>query len=89
MKTKLKTITLESMSGNPGIVLCPGHVTQKVFNDAFKNEGWSERGSYKQKDLTYEYWVTRPARNKNEEFCMKRSVPGKDGAKPYTVTSWD
>jgi hypothetical protein len=85
---KLKTITL-CQDDNPSWVLCPGHVTQKQFNDAFKNEGWSERGSYKQKDLKYEYWVAGPARRKSDKFYMKQSLPGKPGAKPYTVTPWD
>lgn len=83
-----KTITLQN-SGGPSMVLCPGHVDQKTFNDAFKNEGWSERGSYKQADLLYEYWVKKPAKAKYQDFWMQRSVPGKPGAKPYTRTSWD
>lgn len=88
MRGKLKTITLEN-SGGPSTVLCPGHVTQKQFNSAFKNEGWSQRGDYKQKDLRYEYWVKGPPRGKGYLFSMKPSLPGKLGAKPYTVTPWD
>lgn len=86
MKTKLKTITL---GDDPHTVICPGHVTQKVFNDAFKNEGWSERGSYKQKDLRYMYMEKQPPRRKGDNAYFKSSLPGKTGAKPYTVTSWD
>lgn len=89
MKRKLKTITLTDSDTNPTWVICPGHITQKQFNDAFNNEGWSERGSYKQKDLKYEYWIKKPAKNKHDKFFMKRSVPGKTGAKPYTAIAWD
>lgn len=83
-----KTITLEDNCG-PCIVLCPGHVSQKDFNNAFKGEGWSERGGYKQADLRYEYWIKRPTKRKDCNFNMKKSIPGKPGAKPYTATSWD
>lgn len=84
-----KTITLCDSSGSPGTVVCPGHVCAKEFNDAFKAEGWSERGGYKQGDLRFEYMVKGPARSKQQLFSMKISLPGKPGAKPYTVTSWD
>ncbi len=53
-KTKRKTMTFEG-PGGPMTVICPGHVGKKEFNDAFKNEGWSERGTYTQKEMTYEY----------------------------------
>lgn len=85
---KIKTITL-SHGDDPSWVLCPGHVTAKIFNDAFKNEGWSNRGGYKQKDLSYEYWVKRKSRIKDCKFRMTSSVPGKPGARPYTIVSWD
>lgn len=85
---KLKTITL-CHGDNPSWVLCPGHVPQKVFNQAHINEGWSPGGGYRQKHLTYEYWIKGPAKRKGDNFYMKKSVPGKPGAKPYTVTTWD
>lgn len=89
MKTKLKTITLCAGDDNPTSVVCPGHVRQKEFNDAFKNEGWSKRGSYKQIDLEYIYMVKKPAKRKNHKFRLVISEPGKPGAKPYTHTPWD
>lgn len=82
MKTKKKTITL-SIGADPSLVLCPGHVDQKTFNQAFKNEGWSEPGGYKQRDLEYGYFKKR----KNGAFV--RSVPGKEGVKPFTFANWD
>lgn len=88
MKTKLKTITLV-INDDPVTVICPGHVAQKVFNDAFKNEGWSERGGYKQKDLKYTYMVKKKAKQKRYNFLMKEVPPGTPGAKPYTTTPWD
>lgn len=84
MKKKIKTITLE-VNYNPTWVLCPGHVAQKEFNAAFRVE-WKSSGGYKQKDLTYEYWVIKGS---PKGLYCKRSNPGNPEAKPYTVTRWD
>lgn len=81
---KLTTTTLE-FNDNPTWVLCPGHVSQKDFNAAFKRE-WRDNGGYKQKDLSYEYWTV----NENSKgVYFKKSVPGKNDSKPYTVARWD
>ncbi len=83
---KKKTITL-CVDDHPISVICPGHVGQKEFNDAFKNEGWDARGSYKQKDLKYTYMIKK--KSKKYDFEMKEVPPGIQGAEPYTFTSWD
>ena len=80
MKKKLKTITI-CVQGDLRVVLCPGHVKQKDFNDAFKNEGWSYRGNYEQKDLKYVYVVLT-------KTTWKVKYPGFPKAKPFTLTPW-
>lgn len=89
MRTNKKTTTLSDNNGEPISVICPGHVNQRTFNDAFKNEGWSARGAYRQKDLEYIYMVKRPSPIKRHNFRMVLSAPGRNGAKPYTYTKWD
>ncbi len=88
-KRVLKTMTLFSDESNPSTVVCPGHVGQKVFNQAFRAEGWKPGGAYKQKDLKYTYMVKRKPRNKWSNFRMKEVPPQTKGARPYTVTPWD
>jgi len=83
-----KTITLEGFGG-PTHVLCVGHVDAKTFNEAYGEE-WSGKGTYKQADLQYQYWVRLPPKNKKKaSFSMKQVVPGTPGAKKYTVAKWD
>jgi len=84
---KLKTSTLCTSSGDPVTVVCPGHVDAKTFNQAFKNEGWSERGSYSKDDIKYIYGIFVP--KKDGEFTFKMCSPTKVGAKKFTWTSWD
>lgn len=85
MKSVLKTVTL-GRSNDPSIVLCPGHVTAKVFNQAFKDEGWSGGGTYRQEDLAYEYWTMTIRKGKE---LYKPSLPNKKNAQPFTFTRWD
>ncbi len=85
MKTRLKTQTLGPRNqDNPMHVLCPGHVDSKTFNQAFKNEGWSEKGSYKQADLNYLYG--RKSKNGSWQFHL---APTAARARRITVASWD
>tara|TARA_R100001086_G_C11836309_1_gene257922 strand:- start:40 stop:297 length:258 start_codon:yes stop_codon:yes gene_type:complete len=79
---KLKTTTL-FYGDNPSWVICPGHVTYGKFNQAFKNEGWFDRGSWGKDDIAYEYW------RQTAKGGFYRSTPGTKGAEPYTVARWD
>lgn len=72
MKTKLKTMTLGDTHGNMSAVYCKGHVSAKVFNQAFKNEGWSDAG-YKQENLEYIYCIFKVGK----EEKLKEYVEGK------------
>lgn len=83
--TVLKTMTL-GHDDNPGIVICPGHVNAKTFNKAFRAEGWSGDGTYKQDDLQYVY--CKATKMKNGTRYTKVTPEHKD-AKPFTWTSWD
>lgn len=83
-RTKLKTITL-CRGDDPSTVVCPGHVSAKVFNQAFKNEGWDSLGAYKQSELRYIYAVVL---NKKNRF-MKEVRPDFPGAKKFTTCRWD
>ena len=76
-----KTITL-SDKGGPVRVICPGHIGRKIFNNAFKAEGWSSHRSWTQKELTYEYW-------KKTGNQYRLSSPDKQGAKRFTVANWN
>lgn len=78
MKT-LKTITLTDKQGNPAWTLCPGHVSAKTFNKAFKAEGWNT-DPYLDKDLYFQYW------RKLKSGMFKKCSPEAKGAKPYTTT---
>lgn len=81
---KLKTKTLTDREKNPTVVICPGHIEARKFNSAFKNEGWKGTSDYKQSEIRYEYWKVAAGGKR-----FYRTVPGRFGAKPYTVTSWD
>lgn len=80
-KRKLKTKTLVDRTENPVFTLCMGHVTTKVFNRAFRAEGWAP-GDWISKDmLRHEYW--RPMKN-----GWRKSRRINPEAKKVTVMSW-
>lgn len=85
--TKLKTITL-TIGDDPSHVVCPGHVNAKVFNRAFKNEGWDSCGRYKVSELSYIYAVKKE-KGKNGRFSFKTVQPDFKGAKKFTICRWD
>lgn len=90
MEKKLRTYTLDGVGG-PVAVLCKGHVDQKTFNQAFKNEGW-DCANYKQKELSYVYGTLKEIKFKNGEGGYRWSGPKKPtdkGVKPFTITPWD
>ena len=80
MKTNKKTITLGR--DEPSTIVCRGHVLAPEFNKAFKNEGWSDAGSYTNKELAH-VW------GKKLKTRIRFSALKKPGLQPYTVTSWD
>jgi hypothetical protein len=81
MKKKLKTITLSDSCHNPTWSLCPGHVTSREFNAAFKAEGWKGGGRIPKSELKYQWW--RPGKR-----SWKIVKEGAKGAKPFTGSSW-
>ena len=88
---KLKTLTLRDKHGNMSFVVCKGHVSSKVFNKAFKAEGWSDSG-YKQKDLKYIYAIEKKGKEDSKGFFkykLKECSPDKYGAEKFTKTNWD
>jgi hypothetical protein len=84
----LRTKTL-SEDDNPVFVVCLGHVNEKQFNDAFKAEGWSERGNYSFDDeynpLKHEYWIVGDVPGDYWERASKDDPR----AEPVTVANWD
>jgi hypothetical protein len=84
MKEVLKTMTLGK--NEPSVVICPGHVSAKVFNKAYQAEGWSGSGGYKQDVLKYVYCIEKKLK---KGLKFKQVAPNVEGAKPFTWTSWD
>jgi len=84
MNTKKKTVTL-SINDDPSMVLCKGHVSAGEFNQAFQNEGWSDPGDYRQKDLCHTY----VRETKHGYNFKKMGRIDLKGMIPVTVTTWD
>lgn len=80
----IKTVTLFS-DDNPIAVICPGHVDAKIFNKAFKAEGWSG-DPYKDSDMEYVYLLEKQRKKGTSYRRVKATTPG---AKPYTWVRWD
>lgn len=68
------------------MVICPGHVDNKRFNQAFKYEGWSSPGNYTQDELTYGYRREKKLKNGSRFIVCSPSHPD---ARKFTWTSWD
>lgn len=78
---KLRTITLGCDADNPSVSLCPGHVTTKVFNEAYASEGWHGGDRIRKSELFYEYWV--PLKR-----SWRKATKDNPKAKPVTVLYW-
>ena len=75
-----------SHDGDPCAVICPGHVAAKTFNKAFKAEGWSSAGRYRQEDLSYVYCKATKMKYGTR---YKKVNPEHKDARPFTWTAWD
>jgi len=91
MKTELKTNSVggyydddgELIDDTPTHVICEGHVDAETFNQAFQNEGWSDPGTWTDKDLKHTYAVLV-----NDMWYWDRK-PDEPNAFKATVTTWD
>lgn len=81
-KRTKRTMTLWYDEANPAVTLCYGHVTAKVFNKAFRAEGWSGGDWIYKSELRHEHW----AKKKNGRW---HKVPAETkGARAVTVNDW-
>ena len=85
MKKKRKRLTTISLGYRDDVyvTICLGHVDAKTFSKAFKAEGW-DPAALEQDEILYEYWI----KAKSSRCSWKKSVPGKKGAVPVTVSHW-
>lgn len=83
-KTKAlpKTFTLWYDEANPSATLFPGHIGSRLFNRAYKEEGWVGDPIAKE-SLFHEYWRASPAKKR-----WKKVDKDTKDAKPYTVMYW-
>lgn len=80
MSETLETITIGSEGDDsPELSLCPGHVSETIFRQAFLNEGWSD--IEENPELKHEYWV----QNGNSYY---KTLPEDENAQPFTVMEW-
>lgn len=84
MNTKTKTLCRADDPDSPSLVVCIGHVSAKLFNKAFQNEGWADEGEWQDEDLTQGYgWFD------SDDVFHQSDAKDYDFQMPYTWVDWD
>lgn len=85
---KLKTITLCDGGDQPIVSLCPGHVSGREFDRAFKAEGWS--GDSVGNQIEHGWWLKR-SDGQFERVTSETKLDRKNKnctARPFTASYW-